>query len=115
MTERLTDRLTAAFLGHLDHVDRALFGEARDEIARLLEYDALSVETIGKMNREQIALHDKLREAVEIMAPFRGVGAMLGSACQDDERRWPGAKPMPTVGELKRIDAFLTDMEKTNG
>lgn len=40
MSDHLTDRLTAAFLGQCDHIDRALFGEARDEIERLREFRA---------------------------------------------------------------------------
>jgi len=92
------------------------------EIERLLDLFRIDGEQHAMRIREMEKAHDarvakyykaleaeraKLREAAEIMAPFRGVAAMLGSACQDDERRWPGAKPMPTVGDLKRIDAFL--------
>jgi predicted nuclease with TOPRIM domain len=35
MSVDLTDRLSAMFVGLVNHVDRSLFGEARDEIVRL--------------------------------------------------------------------------------
>lgn len=79
-----------------------------------LNYEDAAATTMREAASTIRALDAKLREAVEVMEPFRGAAAMLGPICPDDERRWPGAKPMPTVGELKRIDAFLTTMDKTN-
>ena len=87
-----------------------------DAAATTMREAVCTIRALVAANSVLAAAHNdtlaKLREAVEVMEPFRGATAMLGSICPDDERRWPGAKPMPTVGELKRIDAFFATMEQ---
>jgi hypothetical protein len=107
---KLVERLETA---HKRTHDERFMLAASTIRALVAEIERLRAER-DSFQRVGIAAEAKLREAAETMAPFRGVAAMLGSACQDDERRWPGATPMPTVGELRRIDAFRATMEKTD-
>lgn len=53
-TQELIDRLTAAFLGHADHVDRDLFGRARDAIQAATQWQP--IETAPK-NGEWVLLY----------------------------------------------------------
>ena len=71
MSAHLTDRLTAAFLGHADHVDRALFGEARDEIVRLralerqtFRDERANSERAEAAERAALLERDRLRDAL---------------------------------------------------
>lgn len=48
------------------------------------------------------AAEAKLAQAVEALEPFGKVADAFKPAMPDDERRWPGHIPLPTVGDLRR-------------
>jgi hypothetical protein len=88
MSVDLTDRLSAMFVGLVNHVDRSLFGEARDEIVRL--------------RAENDMLRDALTPSAETKAAYIGE-FHFGIRCQDEDgnevtRRIP--VPWDTVKEI---------------
>ena len=71
--QELLDRLTAAFLGHTDHVDRELFGSARDAIkAQAAEIGATEA---------------KLREAVALLCTYKDEDATIRAFLSTMETR----------------------------
>lgn len=47
-------------------------------------------------------LEAKLAQAVEALEPFSKVADAFKPAMPDDERRWPGHIPLPTVADFRR-------------
>jgi hypothetical protein len=79
MSVDLTDRLSAMFVGLVNHVDRSLFGEARDEIVRLREENErlkqAAVAFESRCNQHRLfaeaagAERDRLRDALRSVLP----------------------------------------------
>lgn len=112
MSDDLIDRLTAAFMGHADHVNRNLFGRARDALEECrqtdLQQQSIIAATWDDMKHQKArakAAEAKLREAVEVMR-------QISMACDTygEDLSFGDMKTVHRIQQAAR--AFLATMEK---